>query len=157
MSPSDSPTPSMPDRLFLGRYERGVDRKGRITLPAGMREALGDEEAIITKGLDPCLVLVPRSTFDVWRQKVNALPMGQRSARDLRRHLFSSAARVSPDGMGRINIPSHLLAYAGLDGAAMVIGMDSHVEIWNAERFAEVDRRIADNAIDQEAWDMLDF
>ena len=40
--------------MLLGEYEHSIDTKGRIAMPAKLREGLGGK-FIITKGLDGCL------------------------------------------------------------------------------------------------------
>ena len=40
--------------MLLGEYEHTLDIKGRLAMPAKLREALGNK-FIITKGLDGCL------------------------------------------------------------------------------------------------------
>ncbi len=155
MSQQDPLYQQEPERMFLGEYERGVDKKGRITLPATLRDALGSETAILTRGLDRCLFLFARSSFEVWRQKIRALPMTDRQSRNLRRHIFSGAADVKPDGQGRINLPPYLRDYAELTGSAIVAGNDTYVEIWDAQRWADMRMHFEASAADAEAWDAL--
>ena len=40
--------------MLIGEYEHSLDAKGRLIMPAKLREDLG-EKFIITKGLDGCL------------------------------------------------------------------------------------------------------
>ena len=40
--------------MFIGEYEHSVDAKGRVIMPAKLREDIG-ENFIVTKGLDGCL------------------------------------------------------------------------------------------------------
>ena len=40
--------------MLLGEYEHTIDAKGRLAMPAKLRESLGGK-FIITKGLDGCL------------------------------------------------------------------------------------------------------
>ena len=43
-----------PSGLLLGEYDHTLDDKNRLTLPAKLREQLGDE-VVISRGLDGCL------------------------------------------------------------------------------------------------------
>jgi MraZ protein len=139
--------------MFLGEYPRGVDKKGRVTLPAPFREALQDEQAVITRGLDQCLLLFPKSQFDQLRQKVNQMGISDPRIRRFRRHFFAGAMDVKPDGMGRINIPQYLRDYAGLTGDVIVAGNDSYIEIWDAERWEqEQDILYEDEGLDAQNW-----
>ena len=40
--------------MLIGEYEHPLDAKGRLIMPAKLREDIG-EKFIITKGLDGCL------------------------------------------------------------------------------------------------------
>ena len=141
--------------MFLGEFERSLDSKGRITLPAALREPLGDDGAILTRGLDRCLVLFPRGTFEGWREKIRALPMTERRSRDLRRHVFSGAAPADPDGQGRISLPPYLRDYAGIQDAVIVAGSDTYVEIWDAQQWQVTRTRFEDSGADAAAWETL--
>ena len=42
------------NKVLIGEYEHSLDAKGRLIMPAKIREDIG-EKFIITKGLDGCL------------------------------------------------------------------------------------------------------
>lgn len=149
-SPDDSP-------IFMGEFSRGLDSKGRITLPATFREALGEDSAYLTRGLDGCLFLFPSKQFLELRQKLRSLPFTQEKSRRLRRLIFSGAAPIKPDGQGRVNLPPYLRDYAHLTDTVVVTGNDSHMEIWNAERWAEMCQQFQESADHAEAWDALNI
>ena len=71
-------------------------------------------------------------------QQVSALSLGQGDARNLRRLLFSGAADVQLDRQGRILIPQNLREYAGLSDQVIIAGLNTHFEIWSADRWGEV-------------------
>ncbi len=156
MHESSSPEPILTDRSFFGEYQRGMDKKGRVILPAPIRETLGDEEAYITKGLDRCLMLLPASTYQRLRAKAARLPLTSRAARQYKRIFFSGAAKARIDGMGRISIPEPLRKYAQLKDDVVFAGVDSHVEIWDAKRWQEEMDALHDESMLQN-WEMLDI
>jgi MraZ protein len=142
--------------MFLGEFQRGIDKKGRLTLPAAFRDVLGDEPAVITKGLDKCLFLFPASQFKELSQKVRELGYSPSDARRLRRHFYSSASTVRPDSMGRINLPPKLRQYADLTNEAIVAGVDAYVEIWNVQRWEEeINPEDGEDGISAERWEDL--
>ena len=49
--------------MLLGEHEHSLDDKNRLTLPAKLREQLGDR-VVITRGLDGCLYVYARGRFD---------------------------------------------------------------------------------------------
>ncbi len=137
---------------FMGEYERGLDAKGRITLPAPFREALGDEPAYLTRGLDRCLFLLPKPIFLELRRKVRNLSLTRAGDRRIRRMFFSSGTEIKPDGQGRVNIPQALRKFAELDGNVIVTGADTYIEIWNADKWAEMVQQVESSADHAEAW-----
>lgn len=125
--------------MFLGQYRHTIDPKGRLTVPARFRELL-DEGAIITQGFERNLMVLTDAGFSAMTNKVNQQSLTDPTARDLRRLLFSSADRVSPDGNGRILIPTFLREGNDLDGEAVLVGVGDYFEIWTPE---EWDQRMA--------------
>ena len=55
------------------------------------------------------------------------------------RPMFAYAADCEPDGQGRILLPAKLREYASLEKEVMVIGSFDRVEIWNAQRWNELE------------------
>ena len=53
------------------------------------------------------------------------------------RMFFSGAVEVEMDKQGRINIPKHLMEYAGLSKEATVIGVSSRIEIWDRKLWSD--------------------
>ena len=51
-----------------GEYQHTLDAKGRLFIPAKLREQLGDG-FVVTKGLDECLFLYPQKAWDELEQK----------------------------------------------------------------------------------------
>jgi MraZ protein len=112
-----------------GTYEHGIDTKGRLFIPARLREELG-ETFYLAAGVDACLAIYPLSTWQRFTEKIAALPMSQSAAA---RRLFANAAKCEPDSQGRIVIPQKLRQYAGLDKDAVIIGVNDRAEIWAAD------------------------
>ena len=125
--------------MFLGQYRHTIDKKGRLTVPARFRDLL-DEGAIITQGFERNLMVLTDSAFSSMTNKVNQQSLTDPTARDLRRLLFSSADQVTPDGNGRILIPSFLREANDLGGEAVLVGVGDYFEIWTPR---EWDQRMA--------------
>jgi MraZ protein len=132
--------------VFLGRYAHNLDAKGRLAIPARFRDALA-EGVILTRGIDRCLALYPLEAWRPLAEKVAALPLTDADARNFRRLVFAEAADLSLDGQGRVLVPPELRRYAGLEREALVVGVDTSIEIWSPERWAEVEASLdADGA-----------
>lgn len=121
---------------MLGEFQHSLDDKGRVAIPAKYRAQFADG-AVVTRGFEPCLVLYPASEWDSFAEQISALPMSQANARQITRQIFSSAADVELDRLGRINIPSWLREYASLDGEVTLAGVGTRFEIWDRARWAQ--------------------
>ena len=115
-----------------GEYQHTLDAKGRLFIPAKLREQLGDS-FIVTKGLDDCLFVYPQEAWEELEQKIRQLPMSK--SRSLQRFFLSSAADVTVDRQGRIVIPPVLRSYAKLEHDVVVIGVGERAELWDARRW----------------------
>ncbi len=127
--------------MFLGEYTHTLDDKGRLTLPARWREELGDE-VVITRGLDPCLFVFPKSKFEVIAREYDQLGLGKSDARALSRFLFAKATSDALDKQGRIIIPQSLREFASINGEAVIAGANNRIEIWNAQRYREINAEL---------------
>ncbi len=131
--------------MFLGEFTHTLDDKGRLTLPARWRDELGDQ-VVVTRGLDSCLFIFPKAKFELIAQEYDALGLEKSDARALSRFFFSKATDDEPDKQGRIIIPPPLRAYAGINGEAVMVGANNHIEVWNALRYKEMDAALESNA-----------
>ncbi len=125
----------------MGEYQHALDDKGRLTMPAKLREELGDV-FIITRGLDRCLYVYPRQEWDVLIAKIKELPTTQAEVRAFVRVLLAGAVEAEMDKQGRVGIPANLRAYAGIERDMVITGVLTHVEIWSAENWAPYSEQI---------------
>lgn len=140
--------------MFLGQFEHTLDDKGRISIPAKFRPELA-EGLVITRGLDRCLFLFPIDRWNPLATHISDLPLGSPIARTLRRLLFSGASDVVPDRQGRVLIPAYLREYANIDGQVVIAGLNTHIEVWNADDWSQVQSQAEDKGIDAEQWEEL--
>ena len=64
---------------MTGTYEHSIDAKGRLFIPAKLREELG-VTFYLAMGVDACLAIYPQSTWDRFTEKFSSLPMSQSKA-----------------------------------------------------------------------------
>jgi MraZ protein len=117
--------------VFLGTHTPRLDEKGRLILPAKFRDQLASG-LVITRGQDRCLAIWPMEAFIAQTQTLSSSPSSNKQVRDYQRMLASGASDETPDKQGRITIPPHLRAYAGLDKDCVVVGAINRVEVWDA-------------------------
>lgn len=126
--------------LLIGTFERLLDPKGRLALPADMRKILGDR-CYLVRGTERCVDLVPAEEFERQAaEMMEAVRLGDKQMID-RRAVAGSAALGMIDKQGRITVDDRLRSYAGLNPGDQVIvaGNFDRAEIWAVERHARID------------------
>jgi MraZ protein len=118
--------------MFIGEYQHSLDDKGRVSVPAKFRARFSDG-IVLTRGLDGCLWLYPKSEWDKLAERISELPITQKNARSFSRFILSGAMELSLDKIGRINIPKYLSDYAKIKSKVAMTGMHNRVEIWSEE------------------------
>jgi len=115
--------------VFTGEYRHTIDAKGRIAVPARFRARL-DGGAFVSRWIDGCLGVFPRSVFEDLADRVAAKPVTDAGARTFSRFVFSGAFEIELDGQGRVVVPPGLREWAGLEGETVVVGSRDHIELW---------------------------
>ena len=118
---------------MTGTYEHSIDAKGRLFIPAKLREELG-VSFHLAMGIDQCLAIYPQETWARFTEKFASLPMSQSKSM---RALFANAARCELDAQGRIVIPQKLRNYAKLEKETVIIGVNDRAEIWSKQAWQE--------------------
>lgn len=131
--------------MLIGEYEHTLDEKKRVSLPKAFRTALG-KNIIITRGLDNCLFVYSRSSWERVAAKLQELSFAQADTRGFSRFLLSGAAEVEVDAAGRILIPEHQKQFAGLDKEVVFAGVSDRVEVWDKEKWGAYKSAIEQNA-----------
>jgi len=122
--------------MFFGEYEHAIDDKSRLTLPARFRAELADG-VFLTKGLDGCVDVYPRETWNVKVvERIGSLDSLLPEARTLQRHFFGAATEDVPDKQGRVHLPAPLVRHANLSKDVTLIGNNDHLEIWDRAAWA---------------------
>ena len=119
---------------MTGEYQHTLDNKGRLFIPAKLRDELG-EVFFITISMDRCPCAYSGENWAALSDKVSAMPyVKQRRMRPL----FAHAARCELDSQGRALLPQMLRDYAGLKKNVTVVGCNNHAELWDSELWSEV-------------------
>lgn len=119
--------------MFSGMSNHSIDAKGRIVLPAKFREELG-ESFYLARGFgNECVQVLSKEQFNAISEKIRALPANKAMA--LQYVFTASAVEVTPNAQGRVIIPQTLRDFAGVEGEALVIGMNTRLEIWSKKKF----------------------
>jgi len=122
--------------MFIGEYLYSIDEKKRLAIPAKFRKALG-KKAVVTRGIDNCLVIYPVGEWQKLATKLESLPSSTIDARGFARIMLSGAVDVGLDKLGRILVPDYLKEYAYLKKNVAVLGISNRIEIWDEQKWQE--------------------
>ena len=129
--------------MFLGRFGHNLDAKGRLAIPAKFRSALAGG-LVVTRGIDRCLSVYPLAAWQTLAERVSALSISAPDAQLLKRMVFGEAMDEVLDAQGRIVLPPELRRYAGIEREAVVVGMNTYIELWDPLRWAELTATVED-------------
>jgi len=121
--------------VFQGASALALDAKGRLAVPARHREvlsALAQGQLTLTKHPVGCLLVFPRPAWESFRDKVAALPL---RAEGWKRIFLGNAMDVEIDASSRVLVSPELRQAAGLVKDVMLLGMGSHFELWDVQRY----------------------
>ena len=116
--------------MFIGEYYHNLDAKGRIIIPAKFRDELNGT-FILTRGLDGCLTIYSTEKWEKIFGEINKLPETKKATRQYIRMLTANACECTLDNQGRILIPANLSGSVNITKECVVVGANSHVEIWD--------------------------
>ena len=142
--------------MFRGINSVNLDAKGRMALPARLREAIserGDANLVVTIDTrERCLLLYPLTEWEVVQARLESLSNMRRNARLVQRLLIGHATDVELDGNGRVLLPAMLRDFAGLSKKLVLLGQGNKIEIWAEDLWQ---KRLGE-WLDERAGEVLD-
>ena len=133
--------------MLLGEHDHSLDDKNRLTLPAKLREGLGDV-VVVSRGMDGCLYAHAAADWEQHVTRIRSLDPLSREVRMMQRYVFSGAVRADLDKQGRLVLPAALLESAGIEREVTVAGVYDHLEIWDRAKWREHLREVEGSAED---------
>lgn len=118
--------------MFIGEYQHSLDFKKRVALPAKFRSDF-KKGAVITRGLDNCLFVYPKSEWEKIADKLGSMPVGEKATRSFVRLMLAGAVDVNLDSQGRILIPEYLKEYSKIKKEITVAGLFNRLELWDSK------------------------
>lgn len=127
--------------LFLSTYENKVDKKGRVSVPASFRTAVGSSHfqgiAVYKHPEIPCLegadVSFLETLSDVLYEEYGAFDIDPLSVATT---ILGDAAQLAFDSEGRVLLPAGMKTFTGISEQAVFIGLGRKFQIWAPDRFA---------------------
>ncbi len=134
-------------QFLTGMYDGKIDDKGRLSLPARLRTAIGSQQVVILPGLDEnhLMLMTPDYFENQFCKQILSTPLAlmDREKRQLVRKLISPAQYVDVDSAGRISIPQRARTSLNLlpKSEALLVGTGYAVEIWNPATYEEEEKK----------------
>jgi MraZ protein len=124
-----------------------IDPKGRLKVPAMFRGGIHDQhgaDVFVTSLTGESVWIYPMPVWlEVERKLSNMASIHPSRLKFLDRvNFYGQVGEL--DSQGRVVIPQHLRESASIIGEVRVFGRIDHIEVWNAERFAQ--------KLQREAW-----
>jgi len=120
--------------MFIGEYSHTIDEKNRLAIPSKFRNELKNG-AVVTRGLDDCLFLYTKKSWNELAEKLAKLPISQAGSRAFSRLMLAGAMDVVLDKQGRINLPDYLKKYASVKKKVIITGLYNRLEIWDQDNW----------------------
>ena len=141
--------------MFMGEYHHNLDSKGRLIIPAKLREQIGDK-MVLTRGMEGCIFGYPMEEWQKIEAKFAKLPLTKRNTRKFMRMFYSGAMECEFDKQGRVNLTPTLKLHAKLIKNCVIIGVSDRIEIWSKERWESFEEE-ANEDYDDIAEDLDDI
>lgn len=120
-----------------------MDGKNRILLPKAVRKTILDRSTLfITPGMaENCLELHAVESLEPLVAKVGQMNVRNKDRQSFLRLLLSRTEKCELDAQFRIRIPSRLAEAALADKNTVIVGVGTHWEIWDPDRWQEYNKR----------------
>lgn len=121
---------------FSGNSSHTMDAKGRVTIPASYRDALGDEFTIGMNNELSAIALYPKERWRSIEEDLNRIPptdiRGMRYVRLINGNSFPDSQL---DAQGRVLLPPALRSKMGLVKNVRFVGVGQCIEVWDEARY----------------------
>ncbi|MBQ3472204.1 MAG: division/cell wall cluster transcriptional repressor MraZ [Clostridia bacterium] len=133
---------------FVDEYPRQLDERGRLILPAKIREMISETVYVTCSLSDNCLLLFTEEEWSNLSEKVNKLPTAtDRNAAAFVRLFFGRATSATVDKQGRIPVSKRLIDEAGLGKDVVLVGANTRLELWDSAEWERYQKSISDEVM----------
>lgn len=120
---------------FSGKYYYTLDPKGRLMIPAPLREIISANYSpklyIVNAAFDKCLHIYPMEEWSRLEEKVRSMPKMDEAVKFFMRRVVASAVEVDIDKQGRVLIPAAHREDSGMNSDVVIVGQIEKIEIWD--------------------------
>ena len=129
--------------MFRGSHDLTIDTKGRLAIPAKLREILSrrfktDEHEpnwVVTLDSRKRLLFYPESEWEKVEQKLLNLNVNGKPNLQLYQNLLlHNAETLEMDSAGRVLLPANLRRLVNFDKEVSLLGRVNRLELWDREQ-----------------------
>ena len=151
------------EHLFQGSALNAVDAKGRVSVPAFLRQVIerrGDARNIVLakhdhfqalSAYDPAYAALKHSKLERLLEKQEIDPASELEHARRTMMAFGATEEVPYDSSGRVIIPPMMRRKSGIEDLALFIGVGETFQLWNPTLF------LADKNIPEDMKDIARF
>lgn len=132
--------------LFVGRHDNPIDKKGRVSIPAPFRAALGEpvKSVFVFPTVDPKRQCIVVWSVDEMTRLIGKMRRGYKGMSEQEKRTGMLAVRLSRqvtvDENGRMQVPTDMARALGIEDTVSFVGDGLYCTIWEPTRFnAEMD------------------
>ncbi len=131
--------------FFVDEYQRQLDDRGRMVLPAKVREKLSPVVYITKSVSDNCLHLYTEEEWEKLGEKISKLPTAtDKNAAAFVRMFYGRATACEIDKQGRVPIAKRLMDAVGLERDVVLVGVNTRLEIWDSSAWEKYQDSLSD-------------
>jgi MraZ protein len=132
--------------IFLSSFVNKIDKKGRVSVPASFRTALGSDNSGIVvfkslqyEALDGCSV----AHLELLSQSLEQQDLAPDIFELIETTIFGGSIQLPFDGEGRITLPHGFLNAVGISEEVAFVGRRKTFQLWDPKKLAahEADAR----------------
>ncbi|MBV8060746.1 MAG: MraZ family transcriptional regulator [Alphaproteobacteria bacterium] len=128
--------------IFLSSFVNKIDKKGRVSVPATFRAALGpDAQGIVVfrslhhDALDGCSI----AHLELLSRSLEQQDLPADVFELIETTIFGGSVQLPFDGEGRISLPPHLASTVGIADEVAFVGRRKTFQLWNPAKLAAHD------------------
>jgi MraZ protein len=125
--------------LFLSTFVNKLDKKGRVSVPASFRLALGRQDfqgIVVFRSFKlPAIEGMGVDRMQRLSESVDQLDLFSDAQDDLTTSIFADSQLLAFDGDGRVMLNQLLIDHANIQDKVAFVGRGATFQIWNPDDF----------------------
>ncbi len=128
--------------FYTGLFRHSLDDKFRLTIPSAWRLAHSDGDSFLaTPHPDGYIAILPPAEVEKLHAKIAQVALSDGAGQDFAARFFAQTQSFSFDKAGRVGLEDALIAHAGIEKEAVLVGSLTKFNIYAPSRWAKVEAR----------------